>query len=913
LTVASICCRKKNLMYLREIEAVRYGELSGLALGDFSPGLNIVVGRNEAGKSSLTSLVRHVLFGFPRGRTSERLYQPVSGDQRVGRLVFADEVSEWVVERTEGVHGGNAVVHGPQGENPGEEFLEPLISSVSATVYRTVFGFSLEELSDLSSLADIQSRLYATTAGLGVNPHDVLGRLRAEADELWAPRARTRKIHVLNKELRSLRDERRQLQEAADRYRTDREHRSVVAREVEAADMALEAARAEEENKAALLAEARRLEERIRGDEEAAENHRLAAEAARRKAEDLEVDEALLNRAEAIERLGARCELFRAEAEQLQRDEERLKEIEADLRRRVADMGEGWTVDTPTAFKIDLDLENRLAEEEERMREARTERDRAVRKAAEARAEHEEALRAAKEGAVGLDLGDDELVADVIGVRLQTVDRLLALGSISRSHEASLIPAISALLITVALVAAGVMLDDRLLIYAGALPAVLAIGLFLRPVLVRHRVPREIGSLLPVLGLDQPPTAPELMEVRNSLETCRRLWTSERQLGRVAAARDNGAREATEAFDAAWKNWLEWLDKYGLRTPTNHPESVRRVLRLLRDLRSRIDGRGELETQIARRRSAAKEFVDDAVAIGAISEGEAKTASFEEVAHGVRSLLSRLVSMRRVGDEKRDAEAQIIAAEERAASESRRAAETKKALDQLLSKSGVGGDAQLVDLEGALGIARRQAREIESERSELLETRGTLDGRMQRGAEESASARLRLAESGINERIGQHLEEFAVASIAARLLEDALEAYEAERQPSVIQSAQDIFTRLTGGRYTRLATPLGRFEPLVSGATSSGKPPERLSRATAEQLFLALRLSYVENLAGAHPALPVLMDDVLVNFDDERRWAAARVVGEFASTRQVVYFTCHPAMAEMFSEAADELTRLDMD
>ena len=210
-------------MYLREINAVRYGELSGLALGDFGPGLNVVVGRNEAGKSSLTSLVRHVLFGFPRGRTTERLYQPVSGDKRIGRLVFADNGSDWIVERTEGVHGGDAVVHGPRGEEPGEAFLEPLVSSVSTTVFRTVFGFSLEELSDLSSLADIQSRLYATTAGLGVNPHDVLGRLRTAADELWAPRARTRTIQVLNQELRSLRDKRRQLQEAADRYRTDRD------------------------------------------------------------------------------------------------------------------------------------------------------------------------------------------------------------------------------------------------------------------------------------------------------------------------------------------------------------------------------------------------------------------------------------------------------------------------------------------------------------------------------------------------------------------------------------------------------------------------------------------------------------------------------------------------------------------
>ena len=187
-------------MYLRDVEAVRYGEFSGVTLGPLGPGLTVVMGRNEAGKSTFTSLVRHVLFGFPRGRTSERLYQPPSGDNRVGRLVFAGDDAEWVVERTEGVHGGDAVVYGPRGEEPADGFLEPLTSSVSAALYRTVFGFSLEELSDLGSLADIQSRLYATTAGLGVNPHDVLGALRGAADELWAPRARTRTIHSLNKE-----------------------------------------------------------------------------------------------------------------------------------------------------------------------------------------------------------------------------------------------------------------------------------------------------------------------------------------------------------------------------------------------------------------------------------------------------------------------------------------------------------------------------------------------------------------------------------------------------------------------------------------------------------------------------------------------------------------------------------------
>ncbi len=126
----------------------------------------------------------------------------------------------------------------------------------------------------------------------------------------------------------------------------------------------------------------------------------------------------------------------------------------------------------------------------------------------------------------------------------------------------------------------------------------------------------------------------------------------------------------------------------------------------------------------------------------------------------------------------------------------------------------------------------------------------------------------------------------------------------------MIQRAQEIFTRLTDGRYTRLATPLGRFEPVVSDRSGTAKEPEKLSRATAEQLFLALRLSYVENLANAHPALPVVMDDVLVNFDDERRSTAIRVIAEFAERRQVVFFTCHKATAEAFGAAAGDHTQL---
>ena len=56
----------------------------------------------------------------------------------------------------------------------------------------------------------------------------------------------------------------------------------------------------------------------------------------------------------------------------------------------------------------------------------------------------------------------------------------------------------------------------------------------------------------------------------------------------------------------------------------------------------------------------------------------------------------------------------------------------------------------------------------------------------------------------------------------------------------------------------------------VFDTTSAASVPDRLSRGTAEQLYLALRLGLVDQLGEVGSGLPVLMDDVLVNFSPDR-------------------------------------------
>jgi uncharacterized protein YhaN len=61
------------------------------------------------------------------------------------------------------------------------------------------------------------------------------------------------------------------------------------------------------------------------------------------------------------------------------------------------------------------------------------------------------------------------------------------------------------------------------------------------------------------------------------------------------------------------------------------------------------------------------------------------------------------------------------------------------------------------------------------------------------------------------------------------------------------------------------------------------------SDGTMDQLYLSLRLAVAEELT---PKAPLILDDVLVRFDDERMRAAVAILRELAQNRQVILFTC---------------------
>ena len=106
---------------------------------------------------------------------------------------------------------------------------------------------------------------------------------------------------------------------------------------------------------------------------------------------------------------------------------------------------------------------------------------------------------------------------------------------------------------------------------------------------------------------------------------------------------------------------------------------------------------------------------------------------------------------------------------------------------------------------------------------------------------------------------------------------------------------------MTAGRYRKVWTPLGERILRVEDQYGKLLPVEVLSRGTREQLFLALRLALVKGYAQRGVRLPLILDDLLVNFDAERARAAALVLRDFADEgHQLFVFTCHEHIARLF-------------
>lgn len=273
-----------------------------------------------------------------------------------------------------------------------------------------------------------------------------------------------------------------------------------------------------------------------------------------------------------------------------------------------------------------------------------------------------------------------------------------------------------------------------------------------------------------------------------------------------------------------------------------------------------------------------------------------------------------------------DSEADLRGATER--SDALRAAEAEMAeLDDEISTQGRGRSA--AELEGLLGgrdetdlevDAEEASRQLEQAAAEVTTVTEELAARRAElalldgsAAAADAAAQAQMARSDIEALT----EEYLAVRLAAELLRDQIAAYREAHQAPVLRRAGPWFAQLTCGSFASLETDLDdKGATVLEAVRADGERVgvTGMSEGTRDQLFLALRLAALAESARAQEPYPLVLDDLLMTFDDDRSRAALAILGELAEDVQVLVFAHHEHLRVIAREAlGDRVTVHDLE
>lgn len=216
-------------------------------------------------------------------------------------------------------------------------------------------------------------------------------------------------------------------------------------------------------------------------------------------------------------------------------------------------------------------------------------------------------------------------------------------------------------------------------------------------------------------------------------------------------------------------------------------------------------------------------------------------------------------------------------------------------------------EAQAMDispdqLPGLIQPLEHQIRnEIALQIKELSELIGEKRARLQQmdGRGEAGEAAEEAAQ--VLAKLGRVADRYVKLKLASKVLKDEIERFRSENQDPVLKIASDYFRELTINSFAGLRAEENEQGQLVVVGLRPKTAPvhvEEMSSGTRDQLYLALRLAALRYRLAGHAPMPLIVDDILVNFDDARSLATLRIFAELAEINQVILFTHHRRVVE---------------
>lgn len=215
----------------------------------------------------------------------------------------------------------------------------------------------------------------------------------------------------------------------------------------------------------------------------------------------------------------------------------------------------------------------------------------------------------------------------------------------------------------------------------------------------------------------------------------------------------------------------------------------------------------------------------------------------------------------------------------------------KKSLNDDLTKL---AEAKPDELEQRLHELNEQITEANNEVSDLQQQNAQVQVKLNNLADSTAvfEAKQDLANTETN--FANSSKEYLANLLAAKWIGRSLDLASNERFPKMLKAAKEYLALLTGGRYVDL--DLGKKLTVIR-KDGKKRDVKYLSRGTAEQLYFALKLAFVEQIKD-EINLPILIDDSFVNFDDNRIKYIEQLLKKISENNQVLIFTAQENLVE---------------
>lgn len=144
--------------------------------------------------------------------------------------------------------------------------------------------------------------------------------------------------------------------------------------------------------------------------------------------------------------------------------------------------------------------------------------------------------------------------------------------------------------------------------------------------------------------------------------------------------------------------------------------------------------------------------------------------------------------------------------------------------------------------------------------------------------------------------------EWLILRFSALLIAHAIEKSRASQHSPLIKRAGELFSTITGGAFIGIGQDFGEDDaPRLVGNRSPNEnvTVSGLSEGSRDQLFLALRLAYLEDFAKNADPAPFIGDDLFTSFDEDRTANGLSALAAIGDRIQPILFTHHRHVVEI--------------